>query len=132
MLVAARAHCARPAVESRIRQRSDLNAAARSSSRKELRLLPRGEVAAFGQPVVVDQVGIRLLRPAPRRGVELIGKDADGGRERDALRGKEGELALPVQAGRRDRRVRQPVQRDVVEDVVARQSLRLRRRKRGR
>ena len=41
----------------------------------------------------------------------------------DALRGEEGQLVLPVQARRGDRRVRQPVERDVVEDVVSRQAL---------
>src|SRR5206468_90591 len=43
---------------------------------EELRLLPGREVAAFVELVVVDEVGIRPLRPAPRRRVELVGKDA--------------------------------------------------------
>ena len=71
----------------------------------------------------MDQVGIGLLGPAPRRRIDLVGKDADGDREGDALGGEEGQLAFPVQTRRRDRRVRQPVERDVVEDVVSRQAL---------
>src|SRR5262245_14378540 len=43
---------------------------------QELRLLPRGEVPALRQLVEVDQVRIRLLRPAPRRLVELVGEHA--------------------------------------------------------
>src|SRR5829696_7711656 len=34
---------------------------------EELRLLPGGEVCAFVELVVVDQLGIRLLRPTPGR-----------------------------------------------------------------
>ena len=87
--------------------------------REGLRLLPGGEMAALGQPVVVDQLGIGLLGPALRRGVDLVRKGADRRRQRDALGREEGELALPVEPRRRDRRVGQPVERDVVEDVVA-------------
>ena len=103
-------------------QCSDLNAA-RISRDEELRLLPGREVTALVELVVVDELGIRLLRPAPRGLIELVGKGAHGDRDGDALRREEGELALPVEARRRDRRVRQPVERDVVEDVVARQAL---------
>ena len=38
---------------------------------------------------------------------------------------KNGELAFPIQTRRRDRRVRQPVEGDVVEDVVSREPLTL-------
>ena len=34
-------------------------------------------------------------------------------------------MALPVEAGRGDRRIRQPVVGDVVEDVVAREPFRI-------
>jgi hypothetical protein len=45
--------------------------------RKELRLFPGREVAASVELVVMDEVvGIRPLRPAPRRLVQLVGKDA--------------------------------------------------------
>src|SRR4029079_6334039 len=90
---------------------------------EDLRLLPGRKVAAFVGLVVVDELRIGLLRPAPRSLIELLRKGAHGRRDGDVLRGEERELALPVQAGRRDRRVRQPVERDVVEDVVARQAL---------
>ena len=80
---------------------------------------------AFGQAVAVDEVGIRLLCPAPRRRVELVGKDAHGSRQLHAFRGKESELAFPVQASRGNGGVRQPIERDIVEDVLSRQSLRL-------
>ena len=36
---------------------------------------------------------------------------------------KKRQLVLPVETSRGDRRVRQPVERDVVEDVVAREAL---------
>src|SRR5215208_8189769 len=91
--------------------------------REQLRLFPGREVPTFRQPVVMSQTGIGLLGPAPRRRIQLVRKDTDGNREGDALGGKEGQLAFPVQTRRRDRRVRQPVERDVVEDVVSRQAL---------
>src|SRR5215469_10330570 len=70
---------------------------------EELGLFPGGEVAAPVELVVVDEVlGIRALRPAPRRLVELVGKDADGKRDRDRLSVEEGCLVLPIQAGRGD------------------------------
>ena len=65
--------------------RSDLNAA-RSSVTKKLRLLPRREVPALGELVVVDQLGIRLLRPAPRGLIELVREGAHGDRDGDVLR----------------------------------------------
>src|SRR5262249_16814175 len=64
---------------------------------EELRLLPRSEVPAFRQPVVVNELRIRLFRPAPRRIVELVGKRADSRRDLDALRREEARLVLPVQ-----------------------------------
>ena len=36
---------------------------------------------------------------------------------------EEAELVLPIEASRRDARVRQPIQRDVVEDVVSAETL---------
>jgi DNA-binding transcriptional ArsR family regulator len=39
------------------------------------------------------------------------------------FRGEEGELAFPIQTSRRDGRVRQPVERGVVEDDVWREAL---------
>src|SRR6266513_1216423 len=71
----------------------------------------------------MDELGIRLLRPAPRGLIELLWKGAHRGRDGDVFRGEKRELALPIQTSRRDRRVRQPVERNIVEDVVARQAL---------
>src|SRR5215213_8089577 len=67
----------------------------------------------------MNEVGIRLLRPTPRHLIELIRKDADGYRDGYSLRVEEAELVFPIETSRRDPRVRQPVVRDVVEDVVS-------------
>ena len=107
-------------------QRSE---AARISSEKSL-AAPTPRSVRLCEPVVMDQFGIRLLCPALRGGIDLIGKDAHGSRDRDAFRGEKGKLAFPIQTSRRDRRVRQPVERDVVEDVVSRQALAACRRRR--
>src|SRR5688572_18313391 len=94
--------------------------------RENLRLLPGSKVTTLGKPVVVDQVGICLLCPTPRRLGEFIREGADGHRNLHALRAKEAELVaevvFPVETGRGNPGVRQPEQRDVVEDVVAREA----------
>src|SRR6202140_1835934 len=74
----------------------------------------------------VDQFGKRLLCPAPRGWIEFVREDAHGNRDGDAF-GIEIPFApvLPIETGARKRRVRQPGERDVVEDVVAREALRL-------
>ena len=59
----------------------------------QLRLLPGGEVPAAVDLVVVDEVGVRLLRPAPRRLEELVGEDAHGHRDGDVP--DVGEAAVP-------------------------------------
>src|SRR5207248_4857085 len=92
---------------------------------KRLRLLPRGKVRALWDAVVVDELGIRLLSPALRRLVDLFGESAHGDRDLDAPHIEEAArrkvmLRVPVEACRRDRGVRQPVEREVVEDVVPR------------
>src|SRR5918993_6064413 len=92
---------------------------------KEFWLLPGGEVTALGQAIVVDQVRKGLLGPTARRGVDLVGKGAHRDRNGDTLGREERELALPEETGRRNGRLGQPVERDVVEDVVTRQALRL-------
>ena len=80
---------------------------------------------ALGQAVVVDQVRKGLLGPTARRGIDLVGKGAHRDRNGDTLGSEECELALPEETPRRDSRLGQPVERDVVEDVVAREPLRL-------
>src|SRR4051812_35376958 len=62
---------------------------------EDLGLLPGGEVAAPRDPVVVDQVGIGLLRPALRRRIELVGEDGHADRELHALDVEERQMALP-------------------------------------
>ena len=78
----------------------------------------------------MDELGIRPLCPTPRGLIELVRKDAHGNRDGDVLDVEEGELVFPIETRRRNRRVRQPVERDVVEDVVsckARRAVRQRR-----
>src|SRR5215467_11500483 len=86
-------------------------------------LFPRREMPAFGQPVVMDEVGVGFLRPALGGGVDLVGKDTHRRRNRDAFGREKGEVALPIQPRRGDRRVGEPVEGDIVEDVVATQPL---------
>src|SRR5678815_3107444 len=92
---------------------------------KELGLFPGREVPALVDLVVMNELGKRLLGPALRARVELVGEDADGRRDGDALHVQERELVLRVEAEPRDGRVRQPAERDVVEHVVAREALAL-------
>src|SRR5215213_4436775 len=91
--------------------------------REELWLLPRGEVAAAVERVEVDEVWIRALRPAARSRVDLIGEDTDGSRDRHVLGCEKGKLALPIETSGRNSGVREPVERDVVEDVISREAL---------
>src|SRR5579862_2396497 len=91
-------------------------------------LFPGGEVPAFGKFVVVNQFGIGFFRPAFWSRIDLIGEDADGDGDFDAAHIKEPATVrnlrgVPIEARRRDASVRQPVERDVVENVVARQTL---------
>src|SRR6185436_11668024 len=92
--------------------------------REELRLFPSGKMTALFEFVEVNEIGVRLLRPAPWCWIEFVREDAHGNRDGDAL-DVEIPVAeiLPVETGARKRRVRQPGVRDVVEDVVARKTL---------
>src|ERR1700721_4896364 len=101
----------------RSKPRSDLR-------RKALRLLPGSEVSALGELIVVNQFRIRPLCPAPRGWIKVVRKDAHCDRNGDAL-GVEIPFAkiFPVKTGAGKRRIRQPRDRDVVEDVVAREAL---------
>src|SRR5262249_49285733 len=87
------------------------------------RLLPRCEVSALVVLRVVEEFGVRLLRPGLRRRVDLLGEGAHGDRDLYAPRVEEASLrgklpGVPVELRGGDRGVRQPVERDVVEDVV--------------
>src|ERR1051325_2072322 len=64
--------------------------------REELRLLPRREVPAFVDLVVVDELGIRLLGPAPRRLILLAWKDRHGYRDLDAFDVEKAALIFPI------------------------------------
>ena len=86
---------------------------------EQLWLFPGGEVAASVELVVVDEVVVGPLGPATGGLVALVWKDADGRRDGDVDGEEAGDLGLPVETSRRDRRVRQPVEGDVVKDVVA-------------
>src|SRR5437588_6100314 len=66
--------------------------------REGLRLFPGRKVTALIEPVVVNELGIGALRPAPRSLVELFGKRADGDRNGNMLRCKERKLAFPIQS----------------------------------
>src|SRR5215813_4121536 len=87
------------------------------------RLLPRGEVTAFRMPLIVDQLGVGLFGPTPWGRTYFIREDTHDRGDGDAFRCKEGKLVLPIETRRRNSRVRQPIERDVVENVVPREAL---------
>src|SRR5262245_57419718 len=62
--------------------------------RQQFRLFPSREVASFVDPIVVDQFGIRPLRPASRRFILLARKDGNGHGDLDALRVEETALVF--------------------------------------
>jgi hypothetical protein len=81
-------------------------------------------VAAPVDLVEVGEVGVGRLDPAARGPEDLAGEGGEADRDLDLRRrlagGKRlGSSELPVPPGRRSPGPRQPVQRDVVEDVVA-------------
>src|SRR5438105_13382882 len=82
-------------------------------------------MAALRQAIVVDELGISLFSPTLRCRVNLVGKNAHGGWYLNALWCKEWELAFPIQSSRGDGRICQPVQGDVVENVLPSEPLRL-------
>src|SRR4051812_9607111 len=80
-------------------------------------------MAAFREPVVVNQLGIRFFHPTSRRLKQLVWKDAHSNRDGHALRAEKRQPVFRIETTRRNPRIRQPVVRDVVEDVVSRQAL---------
>jgi len=52
-----------------------------------------------------------------RRWIEFVREDAHGNRDGDAFGIDKPEFVFPIEAGARKRHVRQPGDRDVVEDV---------------
>src|ERR1700738_933002 len=73
----------------------------------------------------MNELGISSLYPTARGCIDVIGKDAHGHRDADMFRREKSQLVFPIETSRRNPRVGQPVERDVVEDVVARQALML-------
>src|SRR2546430_4367896 len=66
--------------------------------REGLRLFPGRKVTALIELVVMNELGIGALRPAPRSLVEFFGKRADGDRNSNMLRCKKRKLAFPIKA----------------------------------
>ncbi len=99
--------------------RSDLNPS-RTSSVKSFGCSQACKVPALVELIEMDQFGIRLLGPAPRRLVELVREHAYGRRDVDALDGNVTVRVLPVETTGGDARVRQPEVGAVVEDVISR------------
>src|SRR3954468_10874024 len=106
----------RPALRRLVAERPEARA---QLLREELRLFPSREMPALLELVVVDELRIGALCPALRCWTDLIRKDAHCNRDGDAFDTQIRELVLPVQTRPGKRRVRQPGERDVVEDVVA-------------
>ena len=79
-------------------------------------------MTALGQLVVMDQFGIRPLRPTARAQIDLVRKGAYGNRDGNAFDTEIPEFVFPVEAGSGDRRVRQSGDRDVIENVVTREA----------
>ena len=77
-------------------------------------------MTAFVDFVEINQIVIGPLRPAPRRHKTLTGEGGHGRGDRDVGREVKIDLVFPVEARRRDRRVRQPIERDIVEHVIPR------------
>jgi hypothetical protein len=75
----------------------------------------------------MNQFGIRLLCPTPRGFKELVREDAHSNGDCDAFHIEISELApgLPIQTAAGHPRVRQPGDRDVVKNVVAREAFSL-------
>src|SRR5262249_24480422 len=91
---------------------------------EELWFLPGGEVAAPLDLVEVDEGRVDLLDPAARGLEDLAGKDGEADRDRDLCRsmtdrGGCSSGVLPVHPHRGGPGSRQPVEGDVVEDVVS-------------
>ena len=71
----------------------------------------------------MDQFGIRPFRPTARAQIDLVREGAYGNRDGNAFDTEVPEFVFPVEAGSGNRRVRQPGDRDVIENVVTREAL---------
>src|SRR4051794_23456248 len=93
---------------------------------EDFRLLPGREVSALVDLVEVDDVGVARLDPAAWCPPDLARERREAERDRRgwqrlSARGGIGPVRLPVRPGRRRAGAGQPVERDVVEDLVARE-----------
>src|SRR5437870_2313155 len=89
---------------------------------EQQRLFPGREVRALVMRTVEDEVRVSGARPAFRRLVDFVPERTDSGRQRNTARIEETSLAVahfPIEARRRHSRVGEPVECDVVEDIVA-------------
>src|SRR5262245_62101562 len=73
----------------------------------------------------MDEFGIRALGPTPRGCVDLIWKNTYGSRNGDIFDIEEGKAVFPIESSGRHRGARQPIESDVVEDVVSRKAFSL-------
>src|SRR5262245_23152261 len=93
--------------------------------REQFWLLPSREMSAFLDLVPVDELLEGLLSPAARSAVDLPGKDCHRNRHlRDLHRVERPAPSLrgvPVGPRRRSAGVREPIERDVVEDLISRE-----------
>jgi hypothetical protein len=76
-------------------------------------------VSSFVYLVVVDEFVIRPLRPTSRGLIVLAGKDAHRCWDGDIRRVIKIEVKFPIEASRGNRRVRQPVEGEVVEYIIS-------------
>jgi hypothetical protein len=76
-------------------------------------------VPAFINLVVIDEFVISALCPTPRGFIVFARKDGHRSRDGDVDGVVKADLIFPIKASRRNRGVRQPVERDVVENVVS-------------
>src|SRR5579862_4435303 len=80
--------------------------------------------------LVVQEIRIRALRPAFWGLIDLLSESTYANRQLDASGVKEAArwqivLRVPIKASRRHPGIRQPIERDVVENVVAGKPFRL-------
>ena len=84
-----------------------------------MRLFPRRIVPAFVDLVVVNEFPVGPLRPTSRGLIVLAGKDAHSSWDGNVGCVIKIEAKFPIETSRRNRRVRQPVECEVIEYIVA-------------
>ena len=85
---------------------------------ERVRLLERREVAPGCELIPIDELAEALFCPTSRRAEDLFGEDADAGREGDGIAVDLVE-ALPIEPRLRGPGIGQPVEHDVVDELVA-------------